>query len=100
MSTYYTDEKLTVAAGATATLTATKLDNTGGPRASSALIENSLAANSDILYRFGTTPPGASGGHHLAPGEKVVIAGYDNLKSLQFYGAGASASSIFISYAA
>lgn len=101
MSRYYTDERIDVPAGTTVTLTASKFENANGSRAGEALIENSAAANSEVLYRFGTTGPTASpvAGHRLDPGESVRIVGYDNLKALQIRAVGSAAASIFVSYA-
>lgn len=95
--TYYTDETISIAAGATATLDRTKLDNTGGSRANSAFIENSTTANSAVTYRFAGTPS-ATAGHRLDPGDSVEVIGYDNLRNLVIYGAGSAASSVFVSY--
>lgn len=95
--TYYDDELIAVSAGSTATLDRDLLDNVGGSRASSALIENSATANSAVTYRFAGTPS-ATEGHRLDPGDSVEVTGYDNLRNLVIYGAGSVASSVFVSY--
>jgi hypothetical protein len=99
MSRAYTDERIDVAVGVTATLTRSKLEPSGLSHARSVTIENSTAAGSDVLYRFGSAPTTAPvAGHRLIPGASIEISGYDNLVSIQFLGAGTNPASLFVTF--
>lgn len=96
---YVGDEVITVAAGQTKTLTRASIDNASGPRATVAFIFNHNIENATVGYRLGSAPVEADYTFiEIAPGDKLVLEGYDNLINVQFILVGSETAKLFATY--
>jgi hypothetical protein len=97
---FISDEIISIAAGATTTLTRSKIDNSsGGPRARLAVVHNHNLG-STLALRVGA-PPNSSTYEYLplAGGQAVNYEGYDNLVDLQIKNIGNTVTAkVFVQY--
>lgn len=103
---YITSERLDVTPETAVSTTRELVDNGSGPRMTRAIVQNSLIADSTVIYRFDGQEPapvegvdGAADGFFLRPGETVTIDGYEAVRDLRFIAATSNAS-VFVTYGA
>lgn len=90
---YFDDELISVTSTATP-LTAAKIDNTGGSRATKALIQ---VRDAPVVYSF-RSEPDAENSLMCGPGGQIQIEDYDNLSAVQFKCLTGGIAKLYVTY--
>ena len=98
--TAYDDETLSVTSSQDSVLDADKLAPDNATPAQRVVLQNGPVADTEVMYRFGSSPVTASNqGHRLEVKEQVTIDGYDNLINLKIRLKGTSSpATVFVTY--
>lgn len=99
--TFLSDEVISVVTGTTSTLTRSSIDNTGGSRATRAVIYNHTQGLTDgtVGLRFATAPDADTFEFRpLRTNQEIVVDGYENLLNLKMILLDDATAKLFVQY--